>query len=266
MKNTIIGAIIGDVVGSTYEWNNCKSVDIDLFNPESTFTDDTVLTIAIADWLVNDGDLVETVDAYGNAYFDRGYGGRFIEWLVNEDKLPYNSWGNGSAMRVSPVGFAAATLEEALELAKQSAEITHNHPDGIIGAQAVAAAIFLAKTGNSKEEIKKYITDTFEYDLDFKLEDIRDDYKFDVTCSGSVPQAIVAFLESTDFESALRLAISIGGDSDTICAICSSISVSFFNTIPDEILNFVISKLPIEFIELLDKFDEKFYSNYFNCK
>lgn len=266
MKNTIIGAIIGDVVGSTYEWNNCKSVDIDLFDPESTFTDDTVLTIAIADWLVNGGDLVETVDAYGNAYFDRGYGGRFIEWLVNDDKLPYNSWGNGSGIRVSPVGFAAATLEETLEFAKQSAEITHNHPDGIIGAQAVAAAIFLAKTGNSKEEIKKFIEKTFNYELSFKLDDIREEYKFDVSCQGSIPQAIVAFLESSDFESALRLAISIGGDSDSIAAICCSISSAFYKEIPQELIDFVLSRLPIEFIELLDEFDEKFYSNYFNCK
>lgn len=264
MKNTIIGAIIGDVVGSTYEFNNCKSVDVDLFDPNSTFTDDTVLTIAVADWLLNGGNLADIVHRYGNEYFDRGYGGRFIKWLVEDDKIPYGSFANGSAMRVSPVGFAASTLEEALELAKQSAEITHNHPEGIKGAQAVSSAIFLAKSGKSKEEIKKYITETFDYYLDFKLDDIRENYKFDVSCSGSVPQAIVAFLESTDFESALRLAISIGGDSDTIAAICSSISSSFYNTIPDDILNFVISKLPIEFIDLLDEFDEKYYNNYFN--
>lgn len=264
MKNTIIGAIIGDVVGSTYEFNNCKSVDVDLFDPNSTFTDDTVLTIAVADWLLNGGNLADIVHRYGNEYFDAGYGGRFIKWLVEDDKIPYGSFANGSAMRVSPVGFAASTLEEALELAKQSAEITHNHPEGIKGAQSVAAAIFLAKSGKSKEQIKDYISETFEYNLDFKLDDIREDYKFDVSCSGSVPQAIVAFLESTDFENSLRLAISIGGDSDTIAAICGSISIAWYSEIPQSLIDFAISKLPIEFIEKLDEFDEKYYSNYFN--
>lgn len=261
MKNTIIGAIAGDVLGSTYEFDNCKSIDINLFESQSNFTDDTVLTIAIADWLINGGILSDIVHSYGNEYFECGYGDRFIKWLTKEDKKPYDSYGNGSAMRVSPIGFAASSLEESLLLAKTSAEITHNHPDGIKGAQAIAAAIFLSKIGKSKNDIREYICDNF-YDLNFKLDDIREDYKFYVSCQKSVPQAIVAFLESVDFESAIRNAISIGGDSDTIACMAGGIAASFYKNIPDNILNFVIGKLPIEFIEILDQFDEKFYINY----
>lgn len=259
MKNeTIFGAIAGDVIGSTYEFKNEKSVDINIFVEESKFTDDTVLTIAVADAILNNKDFGKTIWEYGNKYIDRGYGGRFLEWLGSEKPEPYNSWANGSAMRVSPVGWAYSTLHETLEMAKKSAEVTHNHPGGIRGAQAIASAIYLARNGFSKKAIKDYISQTFEYDLNFKLDDIREEYKFHVSCKYSVPQAIVAFLESTDFESAIRLAISIGGDSDTISAMTSSISVAFYNQISDDIYNFVKSRLPQDFIDIIEQFNERF--------
>ena len=262
MKNsskTIIGAIAGDVIGSAYEWNNVKTTDFKLFSAKSKFTDDTVLTVAIADWILSGKDLISTIREYGKKYPDRGYGDYFLSWLGNENPQPYNSFGNGSAMRVSAVGFAYNTIEEVLEMAKQSAEVTHNHPEGIKGAQACALAIFFAKTGKSKEYIKDYITTTFNYDLDFTLEDIRPIYEYDVTCQGSVPQAIVAFLESTDFENAIRLAISIGGDSDTIACITGGIAAAYYKEIPKEIIESVYSKLPNEYIKILDEFDKKFF-------
>jgi ADP-ribosylglycohydrolase len=259
MKNeTIFGAIAGDVLGSTYEFKNEKSVDINLFVEESTFTDDTVLTIAVADAILNNKDFAKTIWEYGNKYIDRGYGGSFLAWLADENPQPYLSWGNGSGMRVSAVGWAYSTLQETLDMAKKSAEVTHNDPEGIKGAQAVASAIYLARNGFSKIAIKDYISQTFDYDLNFKLDDIRENYKFYVSCQKSIPQAIVAFLESTDFESGVRLAISIGGDSDTISAMTSSVSISHYNEIPDNIYNFVKKRLPQEFIDIIDQFNEKY--------
>lgn len=250
MKNTsktIIGAIAGDVIGSVYEWHNVKTTDFKLFSRLSKFTDDTVLTVAVADSILNKKDFAKTIWDYGRNYFDRGYGGNFRKWLKSEDRKPYGSYGNGSAMRASATGFAASSLEEALELAKQSAEVTHNHKEGIKGAQATAAAIFLAKTAKSKQEIKEYISETFAYDLAFTLDSIRESYTFDVSCQGSVPQAIVAFLESEDYETAIRLAISIGGDSDTIACITGGIAAAFYNKIPENILELVSEKLPNRF-------------------
>lgn len=257
-SKTIIAAIAGDVIGSVYEWNNVKTMEFALFSEKSKFTDDTVLTVAVADCLLNKKDFSKTIWEYGRKYKKRGYGGNFFKWLKTSDPRPYGSYGNGSAMRVSAVGFAFDKLEDVLNVAKQTAEVTHDHPEGIKGAQATASAIFLARIGKSKQEIKDYIIKTFDYDLDFTLDNIRPIYKFDVTCQGSVPQAIVAFLESSDFENAIRLAISIGGDSDTIACITGGISAAFYKKIPKEILDFVISKLPNEFIEILNKFDEKF--------
>ncbi len=264
MKNiskTIIGAIAGDVIGSVYEWNNVKTTEFALFTAKSDYTDDTVLTVAIADCILNQKDFSKTVWEYGRKYRGRGYGGNFRRWLKSNNPKPYGSYGNGSAMRVSAVGFAYETLEEVLEIAKETAKITHNHPEGIKGAQATASAVYLANNGKSKKEIKDYLIKTFDYDLDFTLNNIRPTYNFDVTCQGSVPQAIVAFLESTDFENALRLAISIGGDSDTIACITGGISSAFYKEIPNEILEFVSSKLPNEFIELLNRFDEEKMTN-----
>ncbi len=257
-SNTIIGAVIGDVIGSVYEWNNIKTIDFDLFNPKCDFTDDTVLTIAVADCILNHKDISKTIWEYGRKYRGRGYGGSFSTWLQEDNLKPYSSYGNGSAMRASAVGFAFDDIEKVLEVAKQTAEVTHNHPEGIKGAQATAACIFLARKGKSKEEIKDYIRSKFKYKLDFTLDQIRPTYRFDVTCQGSVPQAIVAFLESSNFENAIRLAISIGGDSDTIACITGGIAAAYYKQIPTDIRDFVVEKLPDEYIEIINKFDEQF--------
>lgn len=257
-SNIILGAVIGDVIGSVYEWDNVKTTDFPLYSKESRFTDDTVLTIAVADSILNKKDFAQTIWDYGRRYADSGFGGRFRKWLECHDLKPYGSFGNGSAMRVSPVGMAFNDIETVLKVAKQSAEITHNHPEGIKGAQAIAAAIFLARDGKSKDEIKKYLTSTFSYNFSFTLDEIRPTYEFDVTCQGSVPQAIVAFLESSNYENAIRLAISIGGDSDTIACIAGAIATAYYKDIPTEIIDFVMDKLPSEFIEIINRFYEEY--------
>lgn len=258
VSNTIIGAVIGDVIGSVFEWNNIKTTDFDLFNSKCDFTDDSVLTIAVADCILNKKNFAKTIWEYGRKYRGRGYGGSFRNWLQEDNLKSYGSYGNGSAMRASAVGFAFNDIETVLEVAKQTAEVTHNHPEGIKGAQATATAIFFARQGKSRKEIKDYITKTFNYNLDFTLDEIRPTYKFDVTCQGSVPQAIVAFLESSDFENAIRLAISIGGDSDTIACITGGIASAYYKQIPTEIIDFVLDKLPSEYIEIMNKFDEQY--------
>lgn len=237
-RKGIIGAIIGDIAGSRFEWNNCKSTQFEFFTPACRFTDDSVMTIAVADWLASHNDLSETMHKWGNHYPHAGYGGMFRRWLFSmspETHKPYNSFGNGSGMRVSPCGFYARSIEEALDLARQSAEITHNHPEGIKGAQAIASAIFLAQKGESKQTIKDYIEKTFGYDLHRTLDEIRPNYDFDVTCQGSCPEAILAFLESSNYESAIRLAISLGGDSDTIACMAGGIAAAFYG-VPDALI------------------------------
>ena len=258
ISKTIIGAIAGDIIGSVYEAKNIKAYRFPLFTSYSTFTDDSIMTMAVADAVLNKKDFTKTIWTYGRKYPNRGYGGMFRTWLKSDNPQPYDSFGNGSAMRVSPVGFAFDTLSEVLEVAKQSAEVTHNHPEGIKGAQAVAAAVFLARTGKSKADIQAYIETAFKYDLRFTLDDIRPSYRFNVTCQGSVPQAIRAFLESTDFEDAVRLAISIGGDSDTIACIAGGIAAAFYKDIPTAIIEGVVAKLPPEFLDLLEQFDAKY--------
>ncbi len=257
-SKTIMGTIAGDVIGSVYEWHNVKTTDFPLYTSRSTFTDDTILSVAVADCIVNEKDFAKTIWEYGNQYPGRGFGGRFKKWLASENPSPYDSFGNGSAMRVSPVGFAFKDIETVLEVAKQSAVVSHSHAEGVKGAQAVAAAVFLAHQGQTKADIKTYITTTFAYDINFTLDEIRPNYKFDVTCQGSVPQAIVAFLESSDYENAIRLAISIGGDSDTIAAITGGIAAAFYKEIPSEIYDFATSKLPDNFIKILNQFEEQF--------
>ena len=231
------GAIIGDIAGSKYEFSNIKRKDFPLFSQGCSYTDDSLMTIAVAEALINAqatqrafrAVLVEEMQQLGRKYPypQGGYGGRFAGWLRASDPKPYNSFGNGSAMRVSPCGIFAVTLDEALELAKVSAEVTHNHPEGIKGAQAVAAAIFLARSGSSKAEIRQHIRENY-YPLTRTLDEIRVNYGFDESCQGTVPEAITAFLESDSFEDAIRNAISIGGDSDTVGAITGSIAWSFY--------------------------------------
>ena len=252
----IIGAITGDIIGSVFEWHNVKTTDFLLFCRNSTFTDDSVLTLATMDALLNKKDYTEAYQEFGRNYSDRGYGGHFHSWIRSKNPQPYNSWGNGSAMRVSPVGWYGNSLDEVMAEAKKSAEVTHNHPEGIKGAQSTAAAIYMARTGKSKDEIKKYITDTFHYDIDRKLDDIRPDYKFDVSCQGSVPEAIIAFLESTDFENAVRLAVSIGGDSDTIACITGGIAEAYYGATPEHIIEKVLKILPEELVKIVEDFSK----------
>lgn len=254
----LLGAIAGDVIGSVYEFNSIKTTDFSLFCPSSQFTDDTVMTVANADWLLTGDSLLGIMQDYGNHYANAGYGGMFARWLREYDPQPYNSYGNGSAMRVSPVGWAFGTLEETLEAAKRSAEITHNHPEGIKGAQATAACIYLARTGKSKVEIKEYIHTAFGYPLNRTCDEIRPRYLFDETCQGSVPESIIAFLESTDYESAIRLAVSLGGDADTMGAIAGSIAEAYYNGVPEHIRKEVIKRLPPTFTEVMQRFYERF--------
>ena len=223
----MLGAIIGDIVGSVYEWDNIKTKDFPLFSEKGSFTDDTVMTIAVADALMKGGtpdEFIDSMKEIGRQYPNSGYGGGFSNWLFSDDREPYNSWGNGSAMRVSPCGWVAKSLDEAEALAEKSASVTHNHPEGIKGAQATAAAIYLARTGTKKDKIKEYIESNYGYDLRRTLDEIRPVYRFNESCQETVPEAIIAFLESTDFEDAFRNAISLGGDSDTLAAITGSIA------------------------------------------
>ena len=254
----LCGSIAGDIIGSVYEFESFKETDFPLFRSSSTFTDDTVMTVANADWLLTCDDLIGIMKGYGNRFQGRGYGGMFIKWLKENEPEPYNSFGNGSAMRVSPIGWAFDTLEETLEAAKQSAEVTHNHPEGIKGAQATAACIFLARTGKSKEEIKDYIEKTFGYNLSRTCDEIRPSYKFDESCQGTVPESIIAFLDSTDFENAIRLAISLGGDSDTMGAITGGIAEAYYGGVPEHIRKEVIKRLPIKIIRVMQNFYHKF--------
>ncbi len=263
---TIIGAIAGDVIGAPYEWRRIKTTEFPLLSSRSHFTDDTVLTIAVADSILTGKDFTTAMREYGRKYPNAGYGGWFRHWLHVPNPRPYGSYGNGSAMRVSPVGFAGSTLQGVLEMAKRCAEVTHNHPEGIKGAQATAAAIFLARTGHDKEQIREYVTRTFGYDLRFTLEEIRPSYDFDETCQGTVPQAIVAFLESTDYESAVRLAVSLGGDSDTLACITGGIAAAYYKRIPEEIVQNVLSLLPEEFRDIIRRFDQKFAEEIENGK
>ena len=231
----MLGAIAGDIIGSIYEWNNIKTTRFPLFGAGCEFTDDTVLTVSVADCILNGTGYAEKFKEYYTRYPGAGYGGRFHKWARSADMGSYNSWGNGSAMRVSPVGFAFDTLEKVLAEAERSAAVTHDHPEGIKGAQATASAIFLSRSGSTRREIREYLETEFDYDLEKSLDEIRPKYTFDVSCQGSVPQAITAFLESDGFENAIRLAISIGGDSDTIACITGGIAQAFYGGVPEDI-------------------------------
>jgi ADP-ribosylglycohydrolase len=226
----MLGAILGDIVGSIYESpsRTIKHKDFPLFGPGCTPTDDSVLTVATADALLHGIGFAEAYRRWYQRYPDAGYGEAFAAWASDPAAKPYGSWGNGSAMRVGPVGFFGTTLDDVLELARRSAAVTHDHPEGIRGAQAVAGAVFLAKSGKSKSEIAAFVGETFRYDLRRRLDDIRPGYGHDVSCAGSVPEAIVAFLESTSLEDAIRNAVSLGGDSDTLAAIAGAIGEAFY--------------------------------------
>lgn len=252
----MIGAIAGDIIGSVYETFNVKTKDFPLFIKSSRFTDDTVLTIAVTDCLLNQKDYAKTLQEYGRKYPKKKYGSSFYKWIFTENPKPYNSFGNGSAMRVSSIGFYHETISDVLEAAKNSAEVTHNHIEGIKGAQAIASTIFLARQGKSKREIKEFIENKFEYNLSRSIDDIRPDYQFDITCQGSVPESIISFLESVDYEDAIRNAISIGGDSDTLACMTGGIAQAYYKKIPSEIDLEVRKRLPPEFLILLERFEQ----------
>lgn len=232
----MLGAITGDIIGSVYEFIDTKpEMDFPLFTNESFFTDDTVLTVALADSILNGILYLDKLREYYKRYPDAGYGGMFHKWAKLKNPQPYNSWGNGSAMRVSPVGWAYNDLETVLQKAKESAEVTHNHPEGIKGAQATAASILLSRTGNSKEKIKEFVEKNFDYNLDLDLEDLRKNYRFNESCQETVPQAIYTFLVSDSFEDSMRKTIYIGGDSDTLACINGSIAEAYYGGVPEEI-------------------------------
>lgn len=261
----LMGAVLGDVAGSIYEFDPHKSTDINLQDEKMDYTDDTIMTIAVADWILNDklhtkNALVSCMQKWGRKYPHPmgAYGNMFSQWLRTDTPKPYNSWGNGAAMRVSAVGFAFNTLKETLEVAKTCAEVTHNHPEGIKGAQATAAAIFMARTGCTKSRIRQYISETFNYDLSRTCNDIRPTYAFDGSCRGSVPESIIAFLDSKDYEDALRLCISLGGDADTMGAITGAIAGAYYNKMPYSLYKFGIEKLPDDLQDVIDEFDGRY--------
>ena len=256
----MLGAIAGDMIGSPYEGFPIKHKD---FDPRvSSFTDDTVLTVAVADAILNEGDFTESIKNFAQNHPHAGYGGTFRMWMWSWESEPYNSWGNGSAMRVSPVGFAFDTIDDVLSFAKKSAEVTHNHPEGIKGAQTTALAILLARQGEDKESIRKQIEDRFDYDLQRTLNDIRPMYRFDVSCQGSVPESIIAFLESTSYTDAIKNAISLGGDADTMACIAGGIAQAYYKKIPVDIVKCVKEKLTKDLLTVLDLFHEKYNCDY----
>lgn len=247
----MLGAVVGDILGSTYEFTELKQYDFELLPEGSCFTDDTVMTIAVAHWLAHyddegltDQQLIKIMQKLGRKYPFAGYGSSFNSWLWSDTPQPYNSWGNGAAMRVSPVGLYAATLNDALELAKQTAQVSHNHPEGIKGAQVVASAVWMAKNGYTKEEIRAYITEKFKYNLNRTVEEIRPAYQWDVSCHGSVPESIICFLEGKDFIDVVRKAVSLGGDADTMACIAGSIAACVY-PIPEWIVKECEGLLPM---------------------
>ena len=259
------GAILGDIIGSAHDFTGYKSKDFPLFHEKSYFSDDTVLTVAVAEALLDtmgesDGvisqHLFDSLRKWGNDKYPYSlYGGGFVRWLESDNPKPYYSNGNGAAMRVSSAGWLFNTIEETRRIAGLTAAITHNHPEGIKGAQSVASAIFLARTGKTKEEIMDYIVKEFGYDLSQTLDEIRPAYQRDESCEGSVPQAIISFLESTSFEDAVRNAVSLGGDADTLACIAGSIAEAFYG-ISFDLKKECIARLPVDMIEVIGRFEE----------
>jgi ADP-ribosylglycohydrolase len=256
----MLGAIAGDMVGSVYEFDNQRTKDFELFQARTTFTDDTILTVAVAEVILQGGDYAQAFKRYYRRYPNPtgSYGARYQQWAASESLQPYNSWGNGAAMRVSPVGFAVEDWDAMLAAAEATAAVTHNHPEGIKGAQATAAAIWLGRHGKDKGAIADAITNHFGYDLRPTLADLRPHFPFDESCQGTVPPALIAFLESTDFEDALRNAVSLGGDSDTLTCITGAIAHGFYGTVPAPIATEVWSRLDPPLKEITKAFCDRY--------
>ncbi len=254
----MLGGIVGDVIGSAYEAGGYKNYDFVLFTQYSRFTDDTVMTVAIANALLENGGYADEMIKLGRKHPFAGYGKSFQEWLFHPEIGPYNSWGNGSAMRVSPIGYAGTSQDWVLKEAEQTAVVTHNHPEGVRGAQAIALSVFLARQRTGKEDIRTAISQKFGYDMNRSVAEIRPSYTFDVACQRSVPESIICFLDSTDFESAIRNAVSLGGDTDTMACMAGSIAHAFYGKIPDAMLLATRERLPTEFIDVIDRFNDRF--------
>lgn len=254
----LLGAVAGDVIGSAYEHHPLKTTRFELFTPRSDLTDDSILTLAVAEAVLSGRGYGDVILEYAREYPGRGYGGYFLNWVRSSNPHPYNSFGNGSAMRVSPVGWAFNDEQQVLQQAEASAVVTHDHPEGVRGAQAVALAVFLARKGNSREEIKQEITSRFGYDLEQTLDEIRPSYAFDETCQGTVPQAVIAFLESNGYEDAVRKAVSLGGDADTLAAITGSIAEAFYVGVPRAIVREVKLRTPPALWAVIERFSRKY--------
>ena len=257
------GAILGDIIGSVYEWHNIKTKDFPLFAPRSRYTDDSAMSIAVAEALLDTlgqdraarrDAVIRSMQKWGQLYPNAGYGGRFYDWLYEPKPHPYNSWGNGSAMRVSSAGWLFDTLEETLLAAEDTAIVTHSHPEGIKGAKATAAAVWMARNGKTKEEIREYVGKEF-YPLDLTCDEIRPVYKFDVSCQGTVPQAVTAFLEGKDFEDVIRTAVSLGGDCDTLTCIAGAIAEAMYG-VPEELKEECRKRLEPDMLKVLERFEE----------
>lgn len=255
---SMLGAITGDVVGSVHEWAGTKTKAFPLFTPASSFTDDTVLTIAVAECLLDGGGYVNAFHRWTHAYPGAGYGGRFAQWAFHRRRDPYNSMGNGSAMRVSPVAWAFDALDDVLDEARRSAVVTHDHEEGVRGALATAAAVFLARKGEDKPTIRREVERIAGYDLSRTLDELRPGYVFDSGCPGSVPQSIIAFLESESYEDALRNAISLGGDADTMAAIAGAIAEPFYGGVPADIQGPVLERLDDDIRSVIARFSARF--------
>jgi len=250
----MIGAIAGDMIGSVFEHHPIKTKEFPLFSENSRFTDDSVLALAVADALLKDRDYGQSLRAIGLQYPNAGYGKQFMTWLAFDGHPPYNSWGNGSAMRVAPIGWACHSINEVLTEAENSARVSHNHPEGIKGAQAIALAVYLANKGETKPAIKNELTDRFGYNLDRTLDSIRPLYEFDVSCQGSVPESVICFFESVCYESAVRNAVSLGGDSDTMACMAGAIAEAYYGAVPESIVKQARNLLPEALLDVADQF------------
>ena len=254
----MMGAIAGDIIGSVYEHSPVKTVDFDLFPFGSTFTDDTVLTAAVADALLRGRDYADAFEDFYYKYPNVPYGARFHDWARAREHAPYNSWGNGSAMRVSPIAHARDDLEEVVREAARSAAVTHDHEEGVRGAEAVAASVFLAWTGGSKADVRDLVSGRFGYDLSRPLDEIRPEYVCDLSCRNTVPQAVECFLESESFESCVRNAVSLGGDADTMACIAGSIAEPFYGGVPEAIRTRVTARLDERLATLILDFSRRY--------
>lgn len=251
----MLGAIAGDVIGSVHEWTATRTTDFELFAPDATYTDDTVMTVAVANALMDGDDYAAVFRRLGRLHRGRGYGAHFFRWLHDETMGPYGSWGNGSAMRVSPVGWAFDRAEDVVREARRTAEPTHDHPEGIRGAEAAALAVFLARHGADTSEIRARVVAHSGYDLGRTVDEIRPDYTFNESCQRTVPEALTCFLEARDFEHAVRLAISLGGDADTLACITGAVAEAHWGGVPEAIRSEVLARLAPDLRAEVERFE-----------